>query len=477
MDGGKPEKNPSVITWLKYHDPELYEAIEDQNIGGILKPKFGTTMTFLYPADKACRDDIIAKLNGDEASLGVNYVQAHVIRDLLSDPSEWLEKKSNIPNALGQKVEVSDKSSNKEVILSNGAVLTLNKSFKSRDDNIAVWDYKHKSPMPVDGKPAEFVKRAPREIDSAKKRKIAAGGSGLPMFPRKAILAKRLQDQAVCLLKDGWQALQESNPFTAAMVSLVDYVKHKHSDSLSELNMLCEPNSISAFYAIVMPYSDSSFFSNDIITSWLKETRGICLVPNPNGEWATHVNSLRSLGQNLHEELMDNRSSGVKGKGIIGIGAGIYRKFGANSALRLRGDEMRFVIAIALAKREELKPKDLGDLFLDLELIYSKGSEPFFLINNSGSDPVFLETVYVFMSSRCFASIPVPVGGSNKISFSTVMNSGVQVDPSDDLISDDDHYLTINTTNPDSEFITGFKKLLADMPQEMKQSFLSQLQV
>jgi hypothetical protein len=76
-------------------------------------------------------------------------VQALVIKDMLGDASEWLEKKDNIPNALGQKVELSGDSSNKGVVLANGASLTLNKEFKSRDDNIAVWDYKGKSQMPL----------------------------------------------------------------------------------------------------------------------------------------------------------------------------------------------------------------------------------------------------------------------------------------------------------------------------------------
>lgn len=475
MEGGKPEKNPSIMVYLKYRDPELYEAIEDQSIGGLLKPRFGSTMTFLYPADKACRDEIISKLNGADASIGVNMVQAHVIKELLSDPSEWLEKKDNIPNALGQKVELSPASSSKDVVLANGATLTLTKDFKSRDDNIVVWEYKHKSPMPLDGKPAEFVKRAPRAPGAGKKRKNTAGGYGIPLFPRKAVLAKRLQDQAVCLLKEGWQALQESNPFTNTCVSLLDFVKHKHPEALDEFNLLCEPNSISAFYAIVMPFSDNSFFNDAIINEWLQKTRGICLVPNPNAAWISHVQSLANIGARLHEEVIDQKSNGVRGSGVVGISNSIYKKF-SNPALRLRGDEMRFVINSTMGKKDDLKPKDLSDLFLDLELVYSKGTEPFFLVNNSRSDPVFLDTVLTFMASRCFASVPVPSNGHTVMSFQDAMTKpNIQIDPAEDLISDDATYLAVTNTNPDSEFITGFKKILSEMPTEMKQNFLSQL--
>ena len=476
MDGGKPEKNPSVSVWLKYYDKDLYEAIEDQGIIGILRPKFGSTLTFLYPAEKSYRDDIIAKLNGNDATIGVNMVQALVIRDLLSDSAEWLEKKENIPNALGQKVELSASASNKAVVLANDAVLSLNKDFKSRDENIAVWDYKGKSQMPLDGKPAEFVKRAPRPAGSGKKRKTAAGGSGMPAFPKKSILAKRLQEQAICLLQNGWESLQRSNPFTSAVVSLLEYVKIKASNLLGDFNLLCEPNSVSAFYAIVMPYSSDSYFDSSVIDGWLQATRGVCFSPDPNAAWVSHVQSLGSLGANIHDEIADHKSSELKGSALAGVGLNIYNKFG-KPALRLQGDELRFVIHIAMSKLENLKPKDLSDLFMDIELIYSKGSEPFFLVKNAKNDPVFLDTVYTFMSSRCFASIPNALGDTKPVGFYEVMQKGHQVDPSEDLITDDAEYLKFNSSESSSTFISGFKEVFKNMPNEIRESFLAQLRV
>lgn len=474
MDGGKPEKNPSVSVWLKYADPELYEAIDDQGIIGILRPRLGTTLTFLYPAEKSYRDDIIAKLNGADATIGVMMVQALVIKDLLDDPAEWLKKKDNIPNALSQKVELSPSASNKSVVLANDAVLTLNKDFTSRDENVAIWDYKGKNQMPLDGKPSEFVKREPRPPGSGKKRKTATGGNGMPAFPKKSIVAKRLQEQSVCLLKDGWETFQKSNPFTAAVVSLLEYVKLRHSDKLAEFNLLCEPNSVSAFYAIVMPYSDSSFLENAIIDGWLKETRCVCLNADPNAAWVAHVSSLGNIGAKLHEEITDQKSDGLKGAALVASGLSIYKKFGGSWQARLRGDELRFVIHIAMQKLGELSAKDLSDLFLDLELIYSKGTESFFMVSNSKNDPVFMDTVLTFMSSRCFASIPQPVGGK-VVHFRDVMAGNTQVDPTEDLISDDDEYIKHNSTESSSTFIAGFKEIVKSMSPEVREAFLAQL--
>ncbi len=475
MDGGKPEKNPSVSTWLKYADPELYEAIDDQGIMGILRPRFGSTLTFLYPAEKSYRDDIITKLNGNDATIGVNMVQALVIKDMLGDASEWLEKKDNIPNALGQKVELSSDSSNKAVVLANGATLTLNKEFKSRDDNIAVWDYKGKSQMPLDGKPAEFVKRAPRAPGSGNKRKTAAGGNGMPSFPKKSILAKRIQDQAVCLLRDGWEVFQKSNPFTAAVVSLLEYVKLRHSNKLNDFNMLCEPNSVSAFYAIVMPYSDSVFFDGAVIDSWLRETRGVCLNVDPNAAWVAHVSSLGSLGSNLHDEILDHKKDDLQRTALIATGLSVYKnKFGSNAMARLRGDELRFVIHIGMQKLGDLSAKELSNLFLDIELIYSKGSEPFFMVSNSRNDPYFMDTILTFMSSRCFASVP-NLSGGKVVHFRDVMSGKVQVDPIEDLISDDDEYIKYNSSESSSTFLAGFKEVIKSMSPEVREAFLNQL--
>ena len=123
----------------------------------------------------------------------------------------------------------------------------------------------------------------------------------------------------------------------------------------------------------------------------------------------------------------------------------------------------------------DLKSKDLSDLFLDIELIYSKGTEPFFLVKNAKNDPVFLDTVYAFMSSRCFASIPNAIGGANHVSFYNVMQKGIQVDPSDDLITDDSEYLKFNSSEASSTFIHGFKEVLKTMPPEVRASFMQSL--
>lgn len=469
--GGKPEKNPSVSVWLKYNDEKLYEAIDDQGIIAQLRPRFGSSLTFMYPADKSYRDNIIEKLNGSDATVGVNMVQALIIvRENLAEPADWLERKDNIPNALGQKVELSPDSTNKQVILANGATLSINKSFVSRDNNISVWDYKGPE-MPLNGKPAEFVKRPPKPIKFKK-----SGGSGFPVFPSKCILAKRLEDQTLCLLRSGdRENFQNANPFTASMVSLVQYLKSK-PDALKKFNLMCEPNSVATFYAVLMPYTVGSLLEAEV-ESWLRDTRGVCLESNINSTWVEHVKSLENIGHEFHEELLEAKDR-MSGAAIKSVGESLYKnKFGDQFWMhRLKGDEFRFLINTAMSKKS-LSEADMSQLFLDLKILYSPlASGSFFLVGNSRTDPVFLSTVSVFVASRCFMSVPNPQPGDLKvISFYDALNSDQNIDPETHFIHDDEFYLAQTTTSQDADFISGLKKILTSMPADMKSKLLSEL--
>lgn len=470
LTGGKPEKNPSVAVWLKYYDKDLYEAIDDQGIMGQLRPRFGNNLTFLYPADKSYRDKIIKMLNGSDATVGVNMIQSLIIvRENLSDAQDWNELRANIPNALGQKVEIND-ASGKTVNFANGATATLNKDFAARDSNISVWDYKGPE-MPLDGKPAEFNKRAPRPP----KKPSKLGGSGFPVYPDKNYLAKRLEDQALCLIRSSRENFESSNPYTASLVSLAQYLKNKNGDALKKFNLMCEPNSVAAFYAIVLPYTVGSLIESEI-DSWLKETRGVCLESNPNGFWSDYVTKLGEIGHEYHSQLMESKDSLV-GAAIKSTGESLYKNaFGPDSQLRLKGDEIRFLINTTMAGNE-LSETSMSQLFLDIKILYSPlASGSFFLVGNSRTDPVFLNTVSVFVSSRCFMSVPNPSPDRVKIiSFNDALNSETDIDPETHFITDDQRYLSQTTSNDNANFVTGLKKVFASMPPDVKSKLLAEL--
>lgn len=471
LAGGKPEKNPSVAVWLKYYDKDLYEAIDDQGIIGILKPRFGNPLTFLYPAEKSYRDNIIKKLNGADATIGVHMVQALVIvRENLTDPQEWLDRKDNIPNALGQKVELSADSTNKNVVLANGATLTINKDFASRENNITVWDYKGKAEMPLDGKTADFIKRAPKPVKKLKK----TGGSGFPVYPQKCILAKHLENQALCLIKSGGKEhFEKTNPYSAAMVSLAQYLCAKKSDSLDTFNLLCEYNAVSAFYAAVLPYTTGSLIESSV-EEWLKDTRGVCLESNPNEAWISYVKGLKDCGDKMCEKLSAAKQS-LSDEALKSTAIGLYKNcFGNDAMLRLKGDEIRFIIHTTMAKNS-LKEQDMSQLFLDIQVVYSPDkSESFFFADNTRLDATFNATAKAFFCSRCCVSVPNPKCEGEKVTFNEMASSDKSIDE-DSFVTDDEYYEKLTESSSEADFISGLKKVIQSMPSDMKKKLIDEI--
>ena len=471
-DGGKPTKNPSVEIWLKYYDKDLYEAINDQGILPQLRPKKDGVMSFLYPAEKSYRDKIISKLNGDEASLGVNMVQALIVVRLnLQEPSDWLDMKDNIPNGLGQKIELSPASTNKQVVLANGVNLAVNKDFAARDKNITVWDYKGTTDMPLNGKPAEFVKNPPRS--SRKSGGPKRGGNGMLTVPDKCMLARRLEDQALCLMKKGSSEFETNNPFTSAMVSFAQYLDAKKAPCLDTFKSMCEPNSVAAFYAILLPYTPKSILESEV-KEWLENTRAICLLSNPNEFWVKYVTGLGDIGQKHADELEDQKSR-ISSLTALTTGKKLYSDhYKEHADLRLKGDELRFLINTTMASG--LVETDMSQMFLDIKIMYSpESTKDVFLVPDARTDPVFGSTGLMFVSSRCFMSAPNPDTKNLKtISFQEAVTGNGSIDPDEVLITDDAKYLA-QTESKGGDFVSSLKALLSSMPPAMKATLLADI--
>jgi hypothetical protein len=472
-DGGKPAKNPTVEIWLKYYDADFYEALYGQGLLGLLKPRHTYGMTFLYPAEKSYREKIINTLNGEDALLGVSMVQAlTIIRLKLETPSDWLEMKDNIPNALGQKVELSSTSTNKQVVLANGVSLSPNKDFAGRDNNIAVWDYKGTTDMPINGKPAEFVK-AQQSQKPSRKSGHAKGGNGMLAVPDKCMLARRLEDQALCLIKKDKKEFETCNPFTSAMVSFAQYLKEKSASCLETFNEMCEPNSVATFYAILLPYTSKSVLEEEI-KDWLKNTRAVCLEANPNGFWANYVTGLGNAGHKHLEELEENKSR-ISSATALSMGKALYTKhYGDKASLRIKGDELRFLINTTM--RSDLVETEMSQMFLDIKIMYSPESSNnfFLLVPDTRTDPVFGSTGVAFVSSRCFMSVPNPKpNGVQTVTFKEALDGTGEIDPDVVFITDDAKYLA--QTESTGDFISGLKALLNSMPAGMKKTLLDEL--
>lgn len=135
-----------IIDYVESVDTELAELLRgtcaDMSLGS-LKGKPG--ITFLMPQDKAFRKKIADLAYSDkieDANKACDMLNACIFRDVFKTPSDWMNKRDDIPNALlpSQHVEVENVSG-KEVIFKSGAKAVVDDGFKdaSKKSNLAVW--------------------------------------------------------------------------------------------------------------------------------------------------------------------------------------------------------------------------------------------------------------------------------------------------------------------------------------------------
>jgi hypothetical protein len=151
-------KNCSIGQYIRGADIKLYELIANELCqGGLFYVKKNMVgLTFLRPDESLYKELMSLLTNDDTYEKGVETVQSLFILDALHNPSDFNDKKEDIPNYLRKKLLV-DKVDGNKVILKNGGVLELDKKYKPKDgnDNTAVYILS-KQLVELDTPPTEF---------------------------------------------------------------------------------------------------------------------------------------------------------------------------------------------------------------------------------------------------------------------------------------------------------------------------------
>ena len=133
MLGGKGEiKYCSILNYLKFIEPELYELIVDSCLTKMLVPKYGVTgITFLRP-DKKLLSQLLEHKNSEEV---VPMLQSLVLLEYLADVKEFKDRHDNKNDiSTYSKIKLPIKSVDKTVNLENDAVISPDKDFMHRSD-------------------------------------------------------------------------------------------------------------------------------------------------------------------------------------------------------------------------------------------------------------------------------------------------------------------------------------------------------
>ncbi|MGL6009200.1 MAG: hypothetical protein ACRC1D_07075, partial [Culicoidibacterales bacterium] len=133
---------PNLIKYFETRHNRLYEVIEALGLYGLLVPRKNGGITFLIPNGEYM-DKIYEAAYSETPDEAINMIKSLIIVDFLSTPEEWDKKRSDIPNLLGQKLEVLE--INKDMIKVKGhsgnVVLQQDTVFKpiASRNNMAVW--------------------------------------------------------------------------------------------------------------------------------------------------------------------------------------------------------------------------------------------------------------------------------------------------------------------------------------------------
>lgn len=157
------KKHCSILNYLRRTEPELYDIIQDLCIARIFVPRKGSGVTFLRP-DKNLLKQISSMASGDTPEEAVAAIQSLVLLDGFPSPSDF--DSVDVPTYLRKKLPVASVTSNK-VTLANGAELTLDKDFESRNDRTNMFVYnitKELVPSNTDPVDMKKYKSAPKSV-------------------------------------------------------------------------------------------------------------------------------------------------------------------------------------------------------------------------------------------------------------------------------------------------------------------------
>jgi len=246
-----------IFRWIESQDPEFAEIIRDLCLERSLTPgPHQSGVTFLYPKDKAYRQEIITNAYSKDADEAVRIIESLIIPEALIHGSDF--KKYPIGSKLGVKYDVESADASM-VTLANGVELVPTHNFHtlaSRKGKLAIWIV-NKGRLPLVGK--EYKPQPHKPSMKSKKRKIGGGESDEEedierALPYRQMLALELQVEFISCMRRNGDKCKKYNPYLAKMVSLLNYLDHNHKSVLEKVVVFLDYDPLISFYLIVEPF-------------------------------------------------------------------------------------------------------------------------------------------------------------------------------------------------------------------------------
>lgn len=269
---------PNLIKYFETRHNRLYEVIEALGLYGLLVPRKNGGITFLIPNGEYM-DKIYEAAYSETPDEAINMIKSLIIVDFLSTPEEWDKKRSDIPNLLGQKLEVLE--INKDMIKVKGhsgnVVLQQDTVFKpiASRNNMAVWIIKS-GKISLNGPKASL-----KFVKAKKNGKDESNDSRSVPEDRRIELVEKLENK---------YHRGNQDAFLEFMVTLMRVVKDEDSKLYDKIRPMLDASPIVSFYLLVEPLKPENGTSYIIPSFILNKCRH--KLPNLARQWKSHFTPL-----------------------------------------------------------------------------------------------------------------------------------------------------------------------------------------
>jgi hypothetical protein len=254
MSKKKPQasKYCRIFQWVEAQDPAFAAAINRLCLEGALSPGGrGAGVTFLYPEDKAYRDEIIEKAYTDEADEAEKLVCSLIIPDALLTGADFSRRAVGSRTGVKYGVESADAS---RVKLTGGVELTPARDFQTlakREGSIAIW-LVSKGRLPLSG---EAYKAPAARGAKTGGRAVRGGNGGMSDRAQLALTVECEFDR--CMKQDRCRA---HNPYLARVVSLLNYLRVAAPETYAAVLPVLDYEPIVSFYLLLEPCKTAGAF-------------------------------------------------------------------------------------------------------------------------------------------------------------------------------------------------------------------------
>ena len=238
-----------IFQWVEAQDPAFAGALPDLCLEGLLSGGRGAGVTFLYPKDKAYRQEVVDKTYSDEADEAVKIVESLIIPDALPAAADF-GKRAAVGSRLGVRyaVEASD---GDKVRLAGGVELVPAEDFRTlarRAGDIAVW-LVAKGRLPLAG---EAYQAPPPERRGKQGGARRGGADGAPALTGRQLLAAGVEgDFDRCMRQD---RCRSHDPYLGKVVSLLNFLRARNPDMLLKVMPVLDFDPTVCFYLLLEPY-------------------------------------------------------------------------------------------------------------------------------------------------------------------------------------------------------------------------------